>query len=170
MLGVEHGQMLPRDGFDILRARVAREIGHLRGVEIVRRRQPRHELQVFGGAQRVRRVQTEIADQKRVLPLSKRVQNSGGAHQNRAIQAQQKIQDAHFAGLENARAGDPHHDAARLHALHRRLQTIQIEIIERDAGGREFDRRLELFRGADEQMQFGFAARSRPRAVRAAQH
>ena len=46
---------------------------------------------------------------------------------------------------------------ARFDALHGRLQAVEIEVIERDAGGREFDRGIELLRRADEQMQFGFA-------------
>ena len=77
----------------------------LRGVEIVGGRQARDELQVFGGGERVGRVQTEIADEKRVRLFAKSVQDSGGAHQNRAVEAEQKIQDARFTGLENARAG-----------------------------------------------------------------
>ena len=39
MFGVEHGQMLIGDGFDAVRSGAPRELGDLRGVEVVRRRE-----------------------------------------------------------------------------------------------------------------------------------
>src|ERR1700743_665999 len=88
MLGMKDGQMLVSNSLDIGGASIPRKVRHLRGVQIVPRREPRNQLEILGRGQRVRRIQTEVADQERMFLSPQRMQNSGGADENLAIQAQ----------------------------------------------------------------------------------
>ena len=87
--------------------------------------------------------------------VAQRVQQTGGAHQDGAVAAQQEIGDALFAGFEDARAGDARREIGGADALERRAETVEIEIVERDAGGAEVDGGFELRGGADQQMEGG---------------
>ena len=159
MLGVEHGQVLVGDGLEARRIDAARQRGHLRGVQIVRgseRLRPSREQQVR--RDRVGRVQAEIADQPHAC-RAQCLQQARGAHQDRAIAAQQEIDDALLARLQDARAGDARLDAGGFHALERGPQAVQIEIIERDAGGRSASAGIQLLGGAHQKVEF--AARQR---------
>ncbi len=158
MLRMEHRQVLIRDGLDILRARIARQIRDLRRIQIVRRREPRDQLQILRRRQRIRRIQTEIADQRWMLPLAQRLQDPGRPHQNLAIQTHQKIDDPGFPGLQHSRTCHPRRNPARLDALHRRPQPVEVEIIQRDARGPRGNRRLELLRRPHQQMQLSLTA------------
>ena len=60
--------------------------------------------------------------------------------------AQQEIGDSLFARFQNARAGDARLDPRSLHPIERRPQTVQIQVVERDAGGRERDGGIQLLR------------------------
>ena len=74
MLGVEHRQMMVGDYLDPLRTRSSRQVRHLRGVQIVGRRdtgQAHAKKQV--GRHRTGDVQAEIADQRRMLSFLQRV-------------------------------------------------------------------------------------------------
>jgi hypothetical protein len=107
VLRVEHGQMLIRYGLDSIRPGAARQVGHLRGVEVVGRGQHiQTEFQQFGGCQDVCRVEAEISDQRRMRFPPQRLKQACGAHQDWTAASQQKIDDAFLAGLEYARAGD----------------------------------------------------------------
>ena len=102
MLGVEHGQMLtcdrPRARRVRCRAPACATWAAFRSCVGVTLRQAQAE--VFGGRQRIRRIQAEIADQFDAAPSSQRLQNSGRARQDRAVEPQQKIQDLFFPGLQ----------------------------------------------------------------------
>ena len=65
VLGVEYGEVLIGDGLDVRGAGLAREFGHLRGVEIVRGSDPvEPEAEQFGGGDGVGGVQAEVAGQR----------------------------------------------------------------------------------------------------------
>src|SRR6185437_1763445 len=72
-----------------------------------------------------------------------------------AIEAQQKIENPRFLRFQYAGARGTSRNAARFYALNRRTQAVEVEIIERDAGGRKIERRIELLRSPDQQVQFG---------------
>ena len=82
-------------------------------------------------------------------------------------QLSRKFDDALFARFQHARAGDARRDAGGSHAFQRRPQAVEIEIVERDAGGAQVERGVQLLRRADQQMQLRAAETVRQR--RAAQ-
>ena len=78
VLGVEDGQMLVGDGFDPACARAARQLGDLRGVQIVRRREALEaELEKLRGGDGVGGVEAEIADQFAMFAVAQRMQQAG---------------------------------------------------------------------------------------------
>src|SRR5690349_3478602 len=78
VLGVKDRQMLVRDRFNYAAARLAREFGDLRRVEVVRGSEAREaEIKILAGRERVGRVEAEVADELRMLTPSQRFQQSG---------------------------------------------------------------------------------------------
>ena len=74
--------------------------GDLFGVEIVGRGEAvESERKIRLRGQEVRGVEAEVADERRVRLVLQRVKHPRGTHQNGAIEAQQEIEDARFAGL-----------------------------------------------------------------------
>jgi hypothetical protein len=80
---------------------------------------------------------------------------NSGAHQDRAAEAQQEIDDALLVWLEYARAGDAYIDPCRLHPFHRRAQPVEFQIIKRDAGRAHGERGVKLLGRADEEVEIG---------------
>ena len=137
----------------------ARELGDLGGVQVVGGRQcGQAEGEEFGGGECIGGVEAEIADQLARFAMAQGFEQAGGAHQDRAIAAQQEIDDLLFARLQDARAGDARRDARLPHALDRRAQSVEIEIVERDGRGRKLERGVELFRRAHQEVQRGHVA------------
>src|ERR1017187_4226542 len=117
-------------------ADLARQIGHLRGVQVVRRRemlQPQREE--FPGGEHVGRVEAEIAREIARLAVAQRFHQAGRAHQNRAIAAQQEIDDLLLARLEHARAGHARGNAGIAHPLNGRTQPVEIQVVECNGRG-----------------------------------
>jgi len=57
------------------------------------------------------------------------VQQPARAHHNLTSKLEQKAHDPLLARLEHARAGDARGDAVRLHALDRRAQPVQLQVV-----------------------------------------
>jgi hypothetical protein len=156
VLGVKDGQVLVGDGLErsppMARARSA-TCAALRSCVGVMRSSP--------SARKVSAVST-LAAFRLKSPMSaaslrplQRLQQPAGAHQDRAVQPQQEVDDALLVGLEHARAGHPRFDARRLHLLHRRAQPVQFQVIQRDAGRAQVERGGELFGRAHEEVEGG---------------
>ena len=79
-------------------------------------------------------------------------EQSSGADQDRAIAAQQEIDDLLFARLEYAGTGHAHGDTAIQGLLNRGTEAVEIEIVERDGRRVQVDRRAELLGRAYQQM------------------
>ena len=121
-------------------------VGDLIGVQVVRRRE-RVETQreQFRGGDFVGGVEAEIADERCLASPAQTVEQAGGPHQNGALAAQQKIDDAFLAGFQHARAGHPYGGSGCTHAFEGGLQAVQVQIIERNARRMQRERGLQLF-------------------------
>lgn len=94
MFGVEDGEMLVGHDLDPVRADVRGQRGHLRGVQVVGGRQARQaQPQETCRRQHIRRVQAEIADQRRMRFVLERVEQATRPHNDRAVQLEQEAYD-----------------------------------------------------------------------------
>ena len=95
-----------------------------------------------------------------MIDRAQSVYQSGRAHHDGAVQADQEIQDASFAWFEDARASHARRNTAGFHAFDGRPQPVEVQVVERDAGGRERcscqrQRRFELLGRAHQHVEFG---------------
>jgi hypothetical protein len=156
-LGVKNGKVLVSDNFDAVRASAPGEVFNLGGVQVVRGGEEGDAaLKIFCGGKRVGRVQAEIADEFPAGFGAKGFQNSAGADEDGAVQADEEVDDADLARLEDTRAGDAHRDAAARDPLDRGAKAVEIQIVQSDAGGRKFERGVELLRSTNQNMKEGF--------------
>ncbi len=104
------------------------------------------EIEQLRGGDGIGGVQAEIADEFGMSATAQCVQQAGGPDQDRAIAAQQEIGDALFAGLEYAGLAMRAARSGGADAFERGTETVEIEIIERDAGGADVDGGVKLLR------------------------
>jgi len=118
VLGVKHRQVLVNHRLDPFAAHLPRQVGHLRGIQIVSgRKMLQPERKKLAGRQHIGRVEAEIARQIARLAMPQRFYQPGGAHQNRAIAAHQEIDNLLLPRLEHPRAGHAHRNSRIPHAL-----------------------------------------------------
>ena len=163
MLGVEDRQMLIGDGLHPLRANGSGQRGDLRGVEIVRGREPRQtQFKIRFGSQSVGGIEAEIADQRLAgVSFAQSVENAGGANENRALRLTRKSTMRLSPGFRMRGLATRTCMPGRLHTFHGRAQSVKIQIIQSDASGLGGDGGVHLFGTADQ--QYGFE-RPRPQA------
>src|SRR5262249_31451375 len=85
--------------------------------------------------------------------VAKSFEQSRGANENRTIAAQKKFGDAIFTGFEHTGAGYSRLEASGFDSFNGGKQAVEVEIVERDARGPQGDGGVELFGGADQQVQ-----------------
>ena len=81
------------------------------------------------------------------------VKQTGGTGKDGAVAAEKEIGDALFTRFEYARARDAWREIGGADAFERRAKAVEIQVVERDAGGAEINSGLELGGGADEEMK-----------------
>lgn len=84
------------------------------------------------------------------------MEEPGGADEEGAIEADEEIGDAGFAGFQDAGAGDAGGEAGGFDAFDGGAEAVEVEVIESDTVGPEGDCGGELFRVADQQMELRF--------------
>ena len=143
VFGVKNRQMMISNDFKALTANFMSERRNLIRVQVVRRRDPVDaKFEIGIGAYLIGDVEAEISDQWVLMAALQRFQQPAGANQNRAVQPQQKIDDPLFLGFEDTRTGNPRTDPSFFNFLNRRAQPVQIQIIQRDAGRFDLQRRV----------------------------
>ena len=142
---------------------LARQVGHLRGVQVVRGRErarPRPSSSAAVSALAAFRLKSPMSAGCGLC--GERVEQARRAHQDGAVAAEQEVDDALLAGLQHARAGHARREPGRADAIERGAQPVEVQVVERDARGAQGDRRVELLRRADQQVQVGRRPRFAP--------
>ena len=112
------------------------------------------ELKVGVGSEGVGGVEAEVADEGRAV-WGDDLEEPGGADKEGAIEAEEEIGDAGFAGFQNAGAGDAGGEASGFDAFDGGAEAVEVEVIESNTVGPEGDGGGKLFRIADQEMELG---------------
>jgi hypothetical protein len=97
-------------------------------------------------------VEGEVAGEGLRGLSAKGVEEAGGANEEGAIEAEEKVDDFLFARLDDARAGDAGFEAGIADAVEGGFEAVEVEVIESDARRAEADGGVELIGGANEEM------------------
>lgn len=153
VFGMENGEVLVGDGLDLLRADVAGEGGDLGGVEVVGGGEAGEaHFEVGLGGEGVGGIEAEVTDEG-AAGAFKLMEDAGGADEDGAIETDEELGDAGFAGLEDSGAGDADGAAFGFGAFDGGAEAVEIEVVEGDAGDVEFEGGVELVRGANKEVE-----------------